>query len=295
MDQQRRWLFYSDGAAAGPWNMARDEHCLARAAETGRPALRLYAWERPTLSLGRTQRAERDLRPGACRREGVALVRRMTGGRAVLHGTDLTYAVTAPTGPGPFGGGIMATYRTLAGVFVEFLHGLGLSPQVHAYTKRERAELASGICFATPSAFEMLVGGRKLVGSAQRLLPHAFLQHGSLPLAPQAELLARLFQGTTIEEARARQTDLETLGVWSSHSPAEIRGRLARSFEAVLGIELEAATWSPEDEAAVRELVPRYASLEDAGAAGAKPASDPCAPAPAPCGGAVSAAAHPPR
>ncbi|NIR96673.1 MAG: hypothetical protein GWO39_00800, partial [Gammaproteobacteria bacterium] len=93
------------------------------------------------------------------------------------------------------------------------LRELGCEPEVKAYTGRQRVALADPICFATPSAFEILVGGRKLLGSAQRLLPKAFLQHGSLPLAPQWALLARLFRHADARALRDQMTDLQTVGV----------------------------------------------------------------------------------
>jgi lipoate-protein ligase A len=247
--------------------MAKDQVCLERAAREGRAALRLYQWERLVLSVGRAQQVQRQIDLDACRAAGVPLVRRATGGRAVLHGSDLTYAVAAPTALPGFGGGILSVYRSLSRVFVRFLRSLALEPQVQVYAGRERAALASAICFSTPSAFEILVGGRKLVGSAQRLVPGAFLQHGSLPLAPQAALLAGLFHGTTAEAVQAQMTDLDTLGAHLPEplpGPEGLRERLAAAFAAELGIVLEPAAWGEAEEAAVRALLPRYAPLDTA-------------------------------
>jgi lipoyl(octanoyl) transferase len=252
------WDLHSDAPRTAAHNMAKDAWCLERSRRTGRPALRLYAWERLTLSVGRSQRIGREIDVAACRAAGVPLVRRITGGRAVLHGSDLTYAVTAPTALPGFGGGIMAIYRSLSRVFVRFLSDLGCAPEVKAYTGRERLELASPICFSTPSAFEILVGGRKLVGSAQRLLADAFLQHGSLPLAPQWELLSRLFRGADAAALREQMTDLESLGVLPAHGEPELRERLAAAFAAELGVRLVPAAWDEADEAGVRGLEAAY-------------------------------------
>jgi lipoyl(octanoyl) transferase len=258
------WELYQDAPASAAVNMARDEVCLERARRSGRACLRLYAWERLALSVGRAQRVDRELDPAACRAADVPLVRRITGGRAVLHGSDLTYALAAPRAHPGLGGGILPIYRSLSRVFVRFLAGLGLQPEVKAYSGRERAERVSAICFATPSAFELLVGGRKLVGSAQRLLPEAFLQHGSLPLAPQFELLARLFRGATADALRGQMTDLESLGVTARCALPELRERLARAFAEELGVTLRPAAWDAEAQARVEALLPHYAPLGDA-------------------------------
>ena len=265
------WELHRDAAGSAAHNMAKDEVCLARSRRHGRPALRLYGWERFTLSVGRAQQVSRDIDLAACRAAQVPLVRRPTGGRAVLHGSDLTYAVTAPTALPGFGGGILPIYRVLSGVFGRFLAGLGHTPQVKAYTGRQRADLASAICFATPSAFEILVDGRKLVGSAQRQVAGAFLQHGSLPLAPQWGLLARLFKGASEAELREKITDLETLG-GRPVDEADLRERLLRAFAEELDVRFVPAAWDEADEAALQALLPHYAPLE-AEAAGPLPAA----------------------
>lgn len=228
------WDFHNDPPAQGAENMARDEFCLERAINLNRPQLRFYEWNTPTLSLGRAQKGERELNMPACEREGVPIVRRITGGQAVLHGVDLTYSVSAPLIP-PFKGGVMEIYQALSRVFVHFFKELGLNPQVKAYTGRQRVELASDICFSTPSAFEILLNGKKIVGSAQRLLPKGFLQHGSIPLVPQHQLLAKLFRGTTEDQVVSQMTDLQSEGIYPRVDGEALRLGLLDAFRAVLG------------------------------------------------------------
>ncbi len=272
------WLVQDDGPASGAVQMARDEVALQRAARQGRPSVRLYTWERLTLSVGRGQQVERQIDLDACRRLGIPVVRRITGGRAVLHGSDLTYAVAAPlAGPqaGAFaaaaGQGIPGLYREVSRVFVRFFAELGLSPQVQAYTGRQRAELASPVCFATPSAFEILLDGRKLVGSAQRLLPEAFLQHGSLPLAPQDDVLAQVFRDGAGEALAEVMTDLTRAGVLPRVPLPDLRRRLLECFGAEFDVELEPAGWSEQEEAAVERLLPGYPDLAQQGQPSAVP------------------------
>ena len=242
--------------------MAKDELCLRHAANEGDVFVRIYSWERPTLSIGRNQALAREINLPGCLAEGVEVVRRMTGGKAVLHGEDLTYSVAGPRDQPPFQGGIMTIYRSLAEVLCRFFTGLGLGPTIQPYSARERAELASSVCFSTPSAHEILVGGKKLAGSAQRLLPESFLQHGSIPLTPQYDRLERIFPGASAAELRQRMTDLGTLGIWERFSQKEVRGRLISAFQEQFGITLDTAPWSAADEREVLRLAGNYPSLE---------------------------------
>jgi lipoate-protein ligase A len=269
------WWLIDDPPTGAARNMATDAYLLAHSARWERPVLRLYEWDRPTLSLGRNQRIEGYVDAAACTREGVALVRRMTGGWAVLHGADLTYSVTAPIAPdgsGPFCGSILSTYRSIAEVFLRLFRELGYSPWMQPYSPRERAALASPICFQTPSACELLIGGKKLVGSAQRRRPDAFLQHGSIPAAPQQDLLARLFVERGGEEMRGAMTDLATLGLWNRITPREFRARLIEAFAAVFGKNWVPLPWGQRDQEAVSALeaaFPRILAAPDAPVPGA--------------------------
>jgi lipoate-protein ligase A len=172
----RRWRLLLDEAGSGPWNMGCDEALLASAATGGSPTLRLYAWRGSWLSIGYAQPLERAYLE-RCARAGVGVVRRATGGRAVLHGADLTYAVAAPEAQLP--AGLRATYELLAGALLAALGRLGVEAE-------RSTGSASGAfdCFAGPAADELCVGARKLVGSAQRRGGGGVLQHGSLRLAP---------------------------------------------------------------------------------------------------------------
>jgi len=215
------------GAAPGPWNMAVDELLLAAAAAGEGAAVRLYAWRGPWLSLGYAQRLEEGRR-AACRAAGVGVVSRPSGGGAVLHGADLTYAVAAPASLLP--AGLDASYARLADALVAALRSQGVPA--------ERAGAAAGAaspgfdCFARPAAHEICAGGRKLVGSAQRRSGAGFLQHGSLRLAPDPP---RAVGAAGLEAGGS--TSLRELG-WCG-SLDSLRGALAEALGAALGCALE--------------------------------------------------------
>lgn len=163
------------------WNMALDEALLEAHAEGDAPVLRLYRWSPPALSLGRFQPAADVPVPA-----GAALVRRITGGSAIHHRTDeVTYAVVAPYalfGPRD----PRAAYHAVHAAIADALARLGV-PLAPRSAPIGRAGL-TGMCFANPTDYDLVAGGRKLVGSAQRRRGRAFLQHGSLPVSPDREV-----------------------------------------------------------------------------------------------------------
>jgi lipoate-protein ligase A len=191
-----RWRLLQDAAAGGAWNMGVDEALLASAAAGGPPTLRLYAWQGAWLSLGYAQ-VLAPARQQACREAGVHWVRRASGGAAVLHGQDLTYAVAAPARLLP--GGLYESYALLAEGVRLALVALGVAAQPGPGPEGPRGF----DCFAAPAGHELCVDGRKLVGSAQRRAGGALLQHGSLRLRPDppaARAAADLGAGTSLRE-----------------------------------------------------------------------------------------------
>lgn len=175
------WRLIVDGEATGAVNMAIDQAILeAVVAGSSQPTLRFYAWSPPCLSLGRSQHlAEVDL--SACSRRGIDVVRRPTGGRAILHTDELTYSVTLLQTDPRTEGGIVEGYRRLSEGLLAGLRRLGV-PAVQARNSMPPRPGATAVCFETPSDYEITVAGRKLVGSAQWRAGGGVLQHGSLPL-----------------------------------------------------------------------------------------------------------------
>ena len=156
--------------------MALDEALMARARRGGESVLRVYAWSRPTLSLGRHQRAVGIYHEALLAERGIGVVRRPTGGRALLHHREITYSVTAPCDDA---GALPAEYGRINALLCRALASLGVPVVVAAPTTRAAAPSATP-CFAEPARGELTVGGRKLVGSAQWRDHGAMLQHGSI-------------------------------------------------------------------------------------------------------------------
>jgi lipoyl(octanoyl) transferase len=179
--RRERWRLIRSAPLAGAWNMAVDEAVLEAVARGEHPpTLRLYAWDPPCLSLGVAQPVA-DADRAALARRGWDLVRRPTGGRALLHTDELTYAVAAPAQHPLLAGGVLPAYQRLSAALLDALRQLGL-PAAAQQAQDAQGPGANPVCFEVPGAFEIRAGDRKLIGSAQVRRAQGVLQHGSLPL-----------------------------------------------------------------------------------------------------------------
>jgi lipoate-protein ligase A len=171
-----------DPRQPGPRNMAVDEALLRCMADGGDPVLRLYGFAPPCLSLGRFQSAG-DLGDAALRRrDGVDLVRRPTGGRAVLHDDEVTYAVVlGRCHLQPFTK--RAAYRASAAILLRLLPALGVQGTIQPGAAGTAPHEPDPDCYRTTAEYEITAGHKKLVGSAQTTTRDAALQHGTIPLS----------------------------------------------------------------------------------------------------------------
>jgi lipoyl(octanoyl) transferase len=170
-----RWRLLLAPPRSGAENMARDTALLARAARTGETVFSIYSWATPTLSFGRHQTAAGHYDPGKIREASVDVVRRPTGGRAILHHREITYSVTAPFSPLP----LQTTYARINRILVAGLSRLGVTADIAKPAERPPAP-GAGPCFDRPGKGEIVADGKKLIGSAQWRNEGALLQHGSI-------------------------------------------------------------------------------------------------------------------
>jgi lipoate-protein ligase A len=188
-----RWELIIDPALDGATNMAIDSALLDEIADSAgrRTILRLYAWQRPTISLGRNQKVEKAVDVEYCRRKGIDIVHRFTGGRAVLHDDEMTYAVIS-NDSSYFGDTIYGNYRRVSEALCLGYKNLGVPATLAPDTRKPGFSSGAGDppCFLSPSRYELMVDGRKVAGSAQRRVRGSFLQHGSMPITCDYEALA---------------------------------------------------------------------------------------------------------
>ena len=202
------WRWIADGLLTAEENMAVDSALLADC-EQGRipPTVRLYGWAEPAITVGYSQKAEAELDIERCRELAIPIVRRPTGGRALLHFNELTYAVVAPVSILPFNRGLKATFQAVSEALVMGLQGLGIQGDIN--TSKQRSESGrSPACFASLNHCEITVDGKKLVGSAQKRTSKAFLQHGSVIIESNHTLFTSLLKINNESERVALQERL---------------------------------------------------------------------------------------
>lgn len=231
------WSFIDSDSNTGANNMKIDEDLLAQAqAAEKTPVLRFYTWSPPAVSVGRFQNIETAINTDACTRRGFDIVRRPTGGRAVLHHAELTYSVIARVDNPLFPPDVLGTYRVIAEGLLAGLANLGISAEMvskagrlsHLVDKNSK----NPSCFSSPSWYEIVVNGKKIIGSAQRRLSHAFLQHGSILIGYDPTLEAEVICGGG---AAGRVTSIRReLG--REVSDDEVKRAMLSGFSQVLGI-----------------------------------------------------------
>jgi lipoate-protein ligase A len=238
------WELIIDGAIDGNSNMAIDAALFEEVAASSSPRtiVRFYQWNRPTLSLGRNQKVEKAADIDYCHANGIGLVHRPTGGRAVLHDDELTYAVVS-NDSSYFGDSIYGNYRTVSEALCRGYRALGV-PAILAPDTKKVAGFANGAdlpCFMSPSRYELMVDGRKVVGSAQRRVRDCFLQHGSMPITCDRERLAR---ATRLEDSSLLEAEMAGVGEFLRKRPTieELTGAFIRAFQEAFSIEFRIRT-----------------------------------------------------
>jgi lipoate-protein ligase A len=257
------WRLILNRASAGAVNMARDVAILEEVAG-GRcpPTLRLYGWSPPCLSLGRHQgldAADAEF----CRAHGIDIVRRPTGGRALLHHHELTYAVMAPLGQRPIPSRLQEAYRKICSALVSWCRDMGVAAELTpGEVNINLPSPASAIpCFEAPAGGEVVVAGRKLIGSAMRAHGGFMLQHGAILLDWDSELqtgsmgleddtgLRQLI--TTMADELGKPADLD-----------ELEQGLVRAFSEELGVSFQENAVTEQEQHRERELVATFHAVE---------------------------------
>jgi len=244
-----RWRLLQTKPATAAWNMALDEALLEAVARgDSPPVLRLYRWQPAAVSLGYFQRGPDVVNLAACRRLGLQVVRRSTGGRAVLHDREVTYAVIAREGAPHFPGTIHGNYQAIAAALQSLFFSFGLAvtsarpPRVSA----QQAGAEQSACFTAPASFEQVYAGCKLTGSAQKRQQGAFLQHGSIPVDLDPEqLFAALDTRGKLDPVQGGALLARRVGWLNRWLPepvtlAEVESRLCAAIADTLAVSLEA-------------------------------------------------------
>lgn len=237
------WRLIDSPSMGAPLNMAIDE-AIAEALKRGIvfPTLRFYSWMPPAVSIGYFQ-SIKDIDKERCILKGYDIVRRPTGGRMILHHREFTYSIVVPPDSYLFGKDVLSTYRILHQGVLAGLKKIGLAPEI--VSGRDKKAIKSPACFFSPSIYEITIGGRKIMGSAQRRWQKVILEQGSILLDLDInELLSILYlpNGYQRKEAISENASQKITCINKEiGKPAEIgklKEALIDGFEEALGIRL---------------------------------------------------------
>lgn len=249
------WRLIDTGPLPGPLNMAIDE-ALLRSFDpaTSSPVLRLYGWEPAALSLGRFQKGGEVLDLERCRTGAVPVVRRITGGGVIFHADEVTYAIVCSPEQIPPATSIKESFRVLTGFLLAFYRGLGLDAAYAVDVAPDGTRLGerTPFCFAGRESFDILVGGNKIGGNAQRRQKGVIFQHGSIPLVNRAAMGLSFMQERTPTLAEDA-TSLEECGVPADHSL--LRRKLEEAFRDSFKVELVRQTLTERERSLADELL----------------------------------------
>ncbi len=259
------WRFIDSGARSPAYNMALDEALLSWHSE-GKipPTIRFYSWDPATLSIGYFQKAEKEVNFDKIREYGLGFVRRPTGGRGVLHDQELTYSVIVSEAHPKMPQSVTEAYRVISEGILEGFKGAGLDAYFSVpRTEEERDELKnprSSVCFDAPSWYELVVEGRKIAGSAQTRQKGVILQHGSIILDIDEDMLFDVFRYPSERVRERMQRNFKNKAVAINALRAEpltlheAKNFFRIGFEKGLNIKLDPYTLTEEEEEEVLSI-----------------------------------------
>lgn len=244
-------------------NMAIDEAIFRETIKNNKPpTLRFFGWYPSAVSIGYFQELKNGINFNRCRSSGVDIVRRMTGGKAVYHRDEITYSLTAGSSEKLFPDDILRTYKIISLCLAHGLSLLGINAHlaISAFNKRPEA---TSCCFSVPSGNELLVGGKKICGSAQIRTHGGFLQHGSMLMTFDPVETAALIQASPASESSERLRD--SVAAVNDDIPVPVSAEalcsvLKKGFISELGIDLSEESLTPAEKELSVKLVKKYES-----------------------------------
>jgi len=224
----------TDGPEHAFFNMALDE-AISEAViqKISPPTLRLYQWDRPSISIGYFQKIS-EINADYCRQNDYPVVRRLTGGRAILHDRELTYSLSSLHNSYPFNGSLLDNYKTISSALLSGLTSIGIEAEMSFVKKRTEGHRDSA-CFKAASYGEVTVKSKKIIGSAQKRYKDGFMQHGSILFSFNSRELCNVL-------AANADNNFKGIGSISDYAPAispdNFKGALKEAFEKELNIKL---------------------------------------------------------
>lgn len=247
------WRLISDPPQSAALNMAIDEAIALAFSEGKAPeTLRLYRWENPSFSIGAFQRLELDW-IASLEAQHIEIVRRITGGRALLHDDEFTYSLISSTANPLFSSGIKGSFQSIAKGLLSGLQQIGLEAALHAPSHTPRLERKNPLCFDAVSIYEITAREKKLIGSAQRRWKNHFLQHGSL-IIKQSDAMKNGMEDFPVKLVSENQITLAELMPIPPRYEALFQA-IKTGFEKALAITLNPGTLSRYEQMLVQQCL----------------------------------------
>ncbi|MFZ6017084.1 MAG: lipoate--protein ligase family protein [Nitrospirota bacterium] len=244
------WRFIDTGSRSAACNMALDEAITTAVRKDNvSPTLRLYGWNIPSVSLGCFQKIS-DIDIDYCIEKQIPIVRRPTGGRAILHSHDITYSFSVKTTWGLFSKGLLDSYKKISTALSLALSKIGLSPELKLLRKTRYSK--SPLCFQSTSYGEITINNKKVIGSAQKRWPDGLLQQGSIPYILDKDEMVKIFKLESTHGIREAITGLKE--VLPDLNPDELKNAIRISFEEAFDIRFTPSSPSQEEVSFAQEL-----------------------------------------
>ena len=271
--QREKWVYLSSGKKDAFYNMAVDE-LLMEKHRNGEipPVIRLYEWQVPSLSLGYFQKVKKEIDIDKVEEYGYQMVRRLTGGRGVLHDKELTYSIVVSESHPKMPNSVSESYRVISSGLLEGFKNLGLDAYFSVPDTDEKRKsltnIRSSVCFDTPSWYELVVEGKKIAGSAQTRQEGVIMQHGSILLDVDVDHLFDMFNYTNQRFKEKMKSQFKEVPVAindisnQKFTVEELYPAFKLGFEKGLAVETEPLVLTDEDHERIIVLIEKYKSEE---------------------------------
>jgi lipoyl(octanoyl) transferase len=259
------WRFIDSGPCSAAYNMALDEAIAVTVRNNqAPPTLRLYGWDLPSVTIGYFQKMG-EVDTGYCHEKNIPIIRRPTGGRAILHGNEITYSFSAKTSAGVFSKSLLDSYKIIGAAFSNAFLKIGVSPELKLLKDSRRESDAgmqkSPLCFQSVSYGEITINSKKIIGSAQKRWTDGLLQQGSIPLVIERDDLTKVFRMSTARDMRDSFIGLHDM--FPDLIPDDLKTSIRISFEETFDIQFINSSPSAEEISLARELeAGKYSSRE---------------------------------
>lgn len=255
------WRLIDSGSEDAYMNMALDEAISIKVQDgDSPPTLRFYGWIKTSITIGAFQ-GIKEINTQYCKEKGIPMVRRPTGGRAILHGKDLTYSFSSLNTPPYFSDGLLKTYGHISMAFLQAFLCLGMNVQMKSRREKGRVLTGSSLCFQSVSFGEITLEGRKLIGSAQKRWKKGFLQQGSIMLDVDVEEMKKVFNRVNSREILSSMTSVNEHYPWITIE--EIKREIIRAFEDTFSARFISDSPTKDEISLARRLIKeKYGSSE---------------------------------